>query len=125
MGFALYAIAFFLPGVYAGTGRNGTYVGWMCAWLALRYINSAYGVGGVINPLVLLYLLLRLLHRLPGLQSVLAVAILVCTALMWVFVFQLGPRLTPGIGHVLWIAGIFLMLEPEIHDWKITLSISR
>jgi hypothetical protein len=128
LGFCVFAAAFFLPAVRAG-GSNPEAVefpGWKCASVALTETVALVGKSGVerpsfevllvilsgwINPLVLLVLCFSFWQGLPVVRRVLAVLVLLCMAATWTF-FSM-QKVTPLIGHYLWIAGALLILLPE------------
>jgi hypothetical protein len=68
-------------------------------------------LSGWINPLLLLYLFLLLFPKLFWPRRVVAGAIVAFIAGTWVL-FAIIP-LVPLIGHVLWIAGILMILAGE------------
>ncbi len=114
LGAAVYAISFALPAVEGRPG--GAVSGWECAWVVL-----AVGFGehpfsfvicaiGLINPLTLVYCLLRVLHILPRVRRGLAIAALSFVPLCW---YVMAHDLRVEIGHLAWVAGLLLMLLPE------------
>ena len=113
-GLALYVISFFLPAVADNTGGLP---GWFCAWFAFAALHGVNQVspvaifGGLINPVAVVYVVLRILGRARRLRIASAIAILIFIPLTWLSLIfmQLGVR----IGHVLWIAGLLLMIS-----WK-------
>jgi hypothetical protein len=125
VGFCIYVWAFFLPAVRevatAGADAPEVFQGSRCAWITL--VNSLSHemwlsknflaiLSGWINPLLLLYLFLLLFPRLRWPRRIVAGAIMAFLAGTWVF-FALFP-LVPLVGHVLWIAGILLILAGEM-----------
>jgi len=65
---------------------------------------------GLINPLVVTYALFRFRDRAPRVQRTLSLFILVCILITWVFIHDMALGI--GVGHVLWIASLFLILLP-------------
>ncbi len=133
-GIVVFVVAFFLPAVrdpHTTSGPGSAPVsGWMCALVAgaasagIFHINQP-GLGGKdelgviclilsgwVNPLVLLYLLFCIWRKFVRIRRVLAVAILICFAATWVFLFK-APMI-PLIGHFLWVAGALMILAGEI-----------
>ena len=124
LGFLVYLAAFFLPAVREVATPGGdapdVFLGSRCAWMTLvntfshEIWHSKYFLAvlsGWINPLLLLYLFLLLFPRLFWPRRILAGAIVAFIAGTWVL-FAIIP-LVPLIGHVLWIAGILMILAGE------------
>jgi len=119
-GFALFLMSFCLPAVRSGPDTLAP--GWMCAWLALaapvdlsspmeyRWILFACGL---INPLLLSYLLLRMFDIARTLRRLIAVVALAFIPLNWTLMTLVHPPLTPMIGHFAWIGGLLLILVSE------------
>lgn len=118
LGIAVYVASFLLPAMNEG------FFGWQCAHLSLSLPFSRYGTDfnlfkfilfacGLINPLALVYLVLRISDRSPLLRRGIAVVALSFVPLSWVFMAHLKPPLIPAIGHIAWIAGLLLMMGPE------------
>jgi hypothetical protein len=132
VGLAIFVAAFFLPAVRSpGTGPgSGPIVGWMCALVAASATGgifrisaaaaqgqNAFGIvclilSGWVNPLVVFYLVFSIWPSLVRIRRVLAVAILVCFAATWVFLFK-APMI-PLFGHFLWVAGALIILAGEV-----------
>jgi uncharacterized membrane protein len=134
VGILLFAVAFFLPAVrdaHTVTGSGSApMTGWMCATVAgsaSAGILHLFGPGaqgketagviclilsGWVNPLVLLYLLSCISQKFVRIRRVLAVAILICFAATWFFLFKVP--MTPLIGHFLWVAGALMILAGEV-----------
>ena len=124
LGFCVYVAAFFLPACREAATLANTapdvFRGYNCAWMTLVNTFSAElwhskyflaVLSGWINPLILLYLLLLLFPRLLWPRRIVAGTIVLFIAGTWVL-FDLVP-LVPLIGHILWIAGILLILAGE------------
>ena len=124
-GLVLFVVAFFLPACH--DTESGTLVhaarfrGWECAWLSISMIFDSAAIfsslffaflGGCINPLIVIYLLMSLTGRFAIMRKALAGAVLLCMVSTWVF-FVIG-HFVPLIGHVLWIIGALLILYPEL-----------
>lgn len=116
LGLFLYVISFFLPALDAlEKGMKG----WFCAycaaimwpqehlWLAL--------FGAIINPLALLFIGMRLSGRAPRARRTIAFLILACLPLTWLSLTDLDARIR--VGHVVWVAGLLLMLVPGSMFW--------
>jgi|ERR1035437_6858274 hypothetical protein len=124
VGFCVYVWAFFLPAcrevATPGGDAPDVFQGSRCAWITLvntlnpemwHSRNFLAVFSGWVNPLILLYLVFLLFPKFRWPRRILAGAIVVFIAGTWVF-FALFP-LVPLIGHVLWIAGILLILAGE------------
>jgi hypothetical protein len=124
LGFCVYLAAFFLPAVREVATPGGdapdVFLGSRCAWMTLvntlshEIWHSKYFLAvlsGWINPLLLLYLFLLLFPKLFWPRRIVAGVIVFFIAGTWVL-FAIIP-LVPLIGHVLWIAGILLILAGE------------
>jgi len=124
-GLVLFIVAFFLPACHdTDSGsllHTARLMGWQCAWLSISMIFDSAAIfsplffaflGGCINPLILIYLLLGFTKRFAKMKKGLVVAVLLCMVSTWVF-FVVG-HFVPLIGHVLWIAGALLILYPEL-----------
>ena len=121
LGVAVFAVAFFLPACkYVGTRSEiinlGTYKGWQCAQvsLMLTVAPDTYHsplilavLGGLINPMIVLYLA-SYRPRFARMRQIMTWAILLCLISTWVF-FAVD-QFIPLIGHFMWIAGIGLIL---------------
>jgi hypothetical protein len=125
LGICIYIAAFFLPACreVATPGGDAPEVlqGSRCAWITLvntmnpeiwRSKNFLAVLSGWINPLIVLYLVLLLIPILRLPRRIVASLIMAFIAGTWVF-FVLYP-LVPLIGHVLWIAGILMILAGEV-----------
>lgn len=123
-GLVLFTVAFFLPACYDTDHSTLVSVtrlaGWQCAWFSIFMIFDSGSLlsplffaflGGCINPLILIYLLLSLTKRFAIMRKALSGIVLLCMVSTWVF-FVVG-HFVPLIGHVLWIAGALLILYPE------------
>ncbi len=124
LGLLVFIAAFFLPAcrevATPGGDAPDVFLGSRCAWMTLvntfshEIWHSKYFLAvlsGWINPLLLLYLVLLLFPKLFWPRRIVAGAIVAFIAGTWVL-FAIIP-LVPLIGHVLWIAGILLILAGE------------
>ena len=110
-GISVFLASVFPVAVSLGPGQGVP--GWKCAWLAFKLWNSPAVFGGLINPLMLIYGMLLPGSRFAGLRRGIAGAIaLVCLPMTWYFLSK--ARLDVEIGHVLWVAGVLLLLAPEL-----------
>jgi hypothetical protein len=67
-------------------------------------------LGGLINPMLVLYLAF-FRPRFGRVRRILTWAILACLVATWIF-FAIN-RFLPLVGHVLWVAGILMILAGE------------
>jgi len=124
VGICIYVWAFFLPAcrevATAGGDAPEVLRGSRCAWITLvntmnpEIWHSKYFLAilsGWINPLVVLYLVFLLFPRFFWPRRIVAGAIVAFIAGTWVF-FAIYP-LVPLVGHILWIAGIVLIVAGE------------
>jgi hypothetical protein len=117
-GTAIYLASFFLPAV----GGGGTWIpGWDCARMALILAFGRFdslslhllGMGiGLVNPLVLLYFASWAFHAGERIRFGIAMAATALIPLSWIFIAAM--HLAAGIGHVLWVGGLWLILLPEV-----------
>ena len=129
LGLTLYVVSFFLTAVQDGTTPLE---GWWCAveallmplasndWIAHGGRDIRLFVAGLTNLCFLGYILLRYLSKLQGLRTGFAVAVLFCIADTWLVLA--GATLQIKLGHVMWIAGMFTILAPELDTWNVTLQ---
>jgi hypothetical protein len=112
--FGLYFASFLLPAVSFG---EQPLFGYACAWLSLVFWasreNSSFLVifGGLINPLAILYGVLRLFDKAPRFRLYLSNVILVFIPFTWLCLLVL--KIGVLVGHVVWIAGLLLMVFSE------------
>jgi len=125
IGVAVFAVAFLLPACKFVGERSelinlGTYSGWKCAEFSLMLviIPETYRsplflavLGGLVNPMLVLYLVF-FRPRFGRMRRFLTWAILACLVATWIF-FAMNQFL-PLIGHVLWVAGILMILAGEL-----------
>lgn len=124
LGICIFIAAFFLPAcntVKPVLGDWKPIAGWRCAQITTiwAFKSESYHtlqvlavIGGLINPLILLYLTFSLSLRFTPIRRVLALTVPVCMAATWVYFFM--APLVPMTGHFLWILGALLILLPEI-----------
>jgi len=124
-GLSFLIVSFFLPACHDTDSSSLVHAarlaGWQCAWLSISMIFDSAALfsplffaflGGCINPLILIHLLLSFTKRFSKVKKGLAGAVLLGMVSTWVF-FIVG-HFVPLIGHVLWIAGALLILYPEL-----------
>jgi hypothetical protein len=93
----------------------GNLDGLACAWLSLFALQDGISVsalaffGGLINPIAIAYIVLRILSRAPRVRSALATTILFFIPITWLFLALASYRIE--IGHIAWITGILLMIS--------------
>ena len=133
VGLGLYVLSFFLPVFRDGMGSKEI-SGWRCALGALYvwgmdlgpntipWLNAGYrlaGFGGLVNPLAIVYVFLRILGVAVTARRVLAGSILICIALTWLSLSILcgGDALCPYVGHVAWICGLLLIISDTITEF--------
>lgn len=134
VGIVLFVAAFYLPAVrdaHTVTGSGSDPIaGWTCAAVAgsaSAGILQLFGPGwqgkeiagsiclilsGWVNPLVLLYLVFSIWRKFVRIRRALAVAILICFAATWFFLFK--TPMIPLIGHFVWVAGTLMILAGEV-----------
>jgi hypothetical protein len=123
--------AFFLTAINivpAGPG-SGSEPGWVCAVVATGSLAGIFKgslasaapdtvclmLSGLVNPLLLVYLVFCLWPRFVRVRVGLAVVILIgLVATWWFFNFS---HFVPAIGHYLWVAGILVILGGELARW--------
>jgi len=132
VGFGLYLLSFALPAVL---WVGGPLPGWTCAWMSLwvwnlrnqpselpLFAGSVLALfGGLINPLVILYVILRGRNKAPKLRSSLSNTILFCIPFTWLCLLVL--KMEVRVGHIVWIVGLLLMIFSEAtiqHDFRPT-----
>lgn len=120
VGLTLYAFSFLLPAI---KDSGGLHPGWTCAWLALlacsvKEVNGLAFFGGLINPVALAYIVLRILDRAPEARFLLVLAVLTFIPITWLSLITM--HLGIWIGHIAWIAGLLLII-----DWKDLQSLRR
>jgi hypothetical protein len=116
LGAAIYAISFALPAV---ARSDDSMRGWQCAWFALSFdqgfreplLSFALFASGLINPLTLAYLWIRMNGDGPRVRRVLGIVALSFIPLSWLVISSAGLKIE--IGHVAWVVGLLLMMSPE------------
>jgi hypothetical protein len=129
VGLGIFVLAFFQLAVRSGAPGPDAVVfpGWKCASVALTETVGLFGksvawppalpillvvFSGWINPLVVLVILSSFFSKLRILRRILGILILLCmVATWWFFALQ---KVTPLVGHWLWIAGALLILGPDV-----------
>lgn len=120
LGAAVYAISFALPAVGISRYGNDSLRGWECARFALLAFagpsNASWNfsiplfASGLINPLTVAFLALRMLGKRPRSRRALAIVALSFIPLSW---YVIAHDLRVEIGHVAWVAGLLMMMAPE------------
>jgi hypothetical protein len=129
LGLGIFVFAFFLSAVRLGAAGDPTaaiFPGWKCASLALNETTALFGkavkgapplaaclmaMSGWINPLIILDLGLSLWRRALVVRRIVGVLVVLCMAATWAFFAE--EKLTPLLGHFLWVAGALLILLPD------------
>ncbi len=115
LGATLYTISFALPAVSVRAYDGSSVSGWDCARVTLiasissRGLSLPFLASGLINPLAMAWLVLRLKGAQPRVRRVLAFAVLSLVPVTW---YVMARDLSVRIGHVVWVAGLLLMLIP-------------
>jgi len=127
-GLCLFVPAFFLPAitmVQSGPGPNSQ-PGWVCAVVATGSLAGIFKgslasaapdtvclmLSGLVNPLLLVYLVFCLWPKLVRIRAGLAISILIGLVSTWWFLYL--SRFLLAIGHFLWVAGILVILGGEL-----------
>ena len=118
IGLLLYGISFFLVAQVSHTSEQGIpMLGWECAaevFLTLRAFGSLSFLG-MINPMVMLFVVLRTLRKAETFQVVLRWIIFGFIFAAWVLIRNTGI-LTPHVGFYCWAAGMLLIVfAPRSH----------
>jgi len=117
-GICLFLLSFSLPAV-------GDLSGLECAEFAIRSwthdhhdeISSLALFGGWLNPQVLLLFFLSVFRVASRLRALLTVSILFSIPMTWIAIHRMnaaGMNMDLKIGHFLWIAGILLIVFPNL-----------
>jgi hypothetical protein len=69
-------------------------------------------LSGWVNPLAVVYLLFTLGSRYLNVRRILAVSLLICLIATWIFLAK--APMVPLVGHYLWVAGLLLIISPEV-----------
>jgi hypothetical protein len=124
LGICIFAAAFLLPACREAGPVNSftnSFKGWECArtTFTAAFQKDSYEswnflavMSGLINELILIYLVFSFFPRFKRLRRSLAVGVLVCMAATWAF-FAIA-NLVPLIGHFMWIAGALMILAGEV-----------
>jgi hypothetical protein len=134
VGIVVFGISFLLPAVQLepnGPGpRQAPMRGFLCAEFATMMAVSTplsivrtHGAGldeksillpltGLVNPLVLIYLILCIWQKLVRTRLVFAALILLCFIATWMLFAQ--ASIAPLIGHFLWVAGAAALFVPDV-----------
>jgi len=128
-----FLVSFFLPAIQLGesgsTVRESPTVGWVCAEFATVMAVAApltairehagldaraflFPMSGLVNPLVIVYLILCIWRRFVRARLVVAAAIMTCFGATWLLFAK--TQTVPLIGHFLWVAGAVALFIPDI-----------
>ena len=116
VGVGLFVLSFFLPAIRDTGASDSGAPGWLCALMAFfgfnnEQVNGLAVFGGLINPIAIAYIVLRIVDFAPDGRLFLAAAILAFIPLTWLSLIMMHLGIL--IGHVAWIAGLLLIV-----DWK-------
>ena len=109
--------------------RDSPTVGWVCAEFATAMVVTApitairnhtgldaraflFPMSGLVNPLVLAYLILCIWRRLVRTRLLIAAAVMICFGATWLL-FALTQTI-PLIGHFLWVTGAVALFIPDL-----------
>lgn len=112
VGLTIFIIAFFLPAVSEGAN---ILTGYDCARFAIKAQDLVF-FSGLINPLIVLYVMLRFPGKLARVRTFIALAILACIGITWYVLAK--SKLHLEIGHAMWIAGILLIIARDLAALK-------
>jgi len=113
VGIGIFVVSFLLPAV--NLNGLGDLDGFACAWLSLFALQDGMSVsaltffGGLINPIAIPYVALRILGRAPRVRSALATTILFSIPITWLSLALTSYRIE--MGHIAWITGLLLMIS--------------
>jgi len=119
-GYVIFLAAFFLPACRE-PGAGDSFRGAFCAWVTIinTFNSEAWKtkdflavLSGWINPLMLLYVACLFSRRLRIVRLPIAGLVVLFIVGTWVY-FYLAP-MTVLIGHILWIAGILMILAGDL-----------
>jgi hypothetical protein len=116
VGVGLFVLSFFLPAIRDLNLSDRGVPGWGCALMAFfglnnEQVNGLAVFGGLINPIAIAYIVLRIFDRAPDGRFFLAGAILAFIPLTWLSLIMMHLGIL--IGHVAWIAALLLIV-----NWK-------
>ncbi len=74
-------------------------------------LSSLAFFGGLINPIAIAYVVLRIRNRAPKTRIAFESTILLCIPVTWLSLAIMHFRI--GVGHVAWVTGLLLMVS-----WK-------
>lgn len=89
-------------------------LGWQCAMLTLKSLTWLT-LSGLINPLLVIFFVLWLSGKLKRLQTIVSLAILICTGVTWALIWNMQL----AIANPMWHVGTILILMPELVTWKV------
>ncbi|HUK25793.1 MAG TPA: hypothetical protein VLV49_14520 [Terriglobales bacterium] len=114
LGIGLYIASFFLHAVNPG---GDPYAGWQCALVTLKLFPSWGLLPGLINPLILAFIVLSVLGRLRTFRLVLASTILLLLIPTWLLVSGMQIML----GCAMWVVSLPLIMSGDLGSWKLRL----
>jgi hypothetical protein len=116
LGLFLYIVSFFLPALDSvEQGMKGWYCAY-CAAIVWPHEHLCLALfGALINLLAFFFVSMRLSGRAPAARRTITFLILACIPLTWLSLTDLDARIR--VGHIVWIAGLLLMLVPGRALW--------
>ena len=115
LGLGLYIASFFLVAV--GDAR-----GYSCALLTLSFYRSLFHelifYPGLINPLMIGFVVVKMLNEAPRLRRCLAIAALLLLIPTWLVIADMKIRL----GCAMWVVSLPLITAEDLGTWKIRLG---
>ena len=111
LGIVLYVLSFFLVAV-------DEMHGWQCALITLTLFRDIFRsisfYPGLINPLIIAFVIMRLLNEAPRLRLIIAIAAILLFIPTWMVVQGMSVKL----GCAMWVVSILLITAGEIGSWK-------
>ncbi|MFZ0393230.1 MAG: hypothetical protein WBX09_20565 [Terracidiphilus sp.] len=124
----VFGVSFALPAIrMSGSGPSQTMTGWMCAVIAsitapkaliqslgqgVRFDEILIPISGLVNYLFLAVLVLSFWRRLLRTRLLFGTLLLPCFVATWMFFSS--SKVTPLVGHYLWVAGAIVFLMPDV-----------
>lgn len=114
LGTGLYIASFFLIAV-------DDYAGYRCALITIGAFRTMFQAlffwPGLINPLIIGFVILKLLSEAPRLRLGLAIGSVLLFIPTWLIIYNMKIKL----GCAMWVVGILLVGAEDIGTWKIRL----
>ena len=111
LGVGLYVASFFLNAV-------NDIPGWRCALATLsdfpNLFRELYFYSGLVNPLVIGFVVVKLLDEAPRLRRVLALVALLLMVPTWIIVSMMAIKL----GCALWVVSLFIVTAEDLGTWR-------